>query len=223
MANVLKDLMLEEVSLVDVPANPLASVPLFKRHTEMTDETNYEEVNKTLEAEKVELQKSVDALTQEVADLKKFKEDAEQAAIEKAQEFIEIEGEKIAKSDIPASVLKHLEAVTKEKETQEINKKAEELLPNLPGTIEQRAKLLKSINFDADLLTMLTAADKLFAGKFEEVGKGTNDGDMVDAEKKLEELAKAHAIANNKTYEQGYASVIKTAEGKALYKETLKK
>jgi len=90
MANILKDLELDEVSLVDVPANPLASVPLFKRHTGelMTDQTNWEDVAKGLEADKAALTATVETLTKQVEDLTKAAE-----TIEKADETIDFDGE----------------------------------------------------------------------------------------------------------------------------------
>lgn len=223
MANIIKDLELDEVSLVDVPANPLASVPLFKRHSGENMDINYEDVAKTLEGEKAELITTVDELTKKVEELTKALVDAEKATVEKADEFIDFDGEKVSKSMIPAPVLKRLEEVQKAQETLEINKKADELLPNFKGTVEQRAKLLKSIDFDKELLEMLVAADKLFAGLTEEVGKADVDGSMKEPAEKLEAMAKAYAAENKTTFEKGYAEVMNTAEGKALYKETLRK
>lgn len=223
MANILKDLTLEEISLVDVPANPLASVPLFKRHTgeDMTDNTNWEEVAKALEVEKTDLATQLTDKDAKIEELTKALEDA--AKIEKADDTIDFDGEKISKSLIPAPVLKRLEEVQKAQETLELHKRAEELLPNFKGTLEQRAKLLKSIDFDKELLELLAAADKLFSANYEEVGKSDVEGSMLEPEAKLDKLAKAYAAEKNTTFEKGYAAVIKTAEGKSLYKETLKK
>lgn len=222
MANLLKDLVLDEISLVDVPANPLASVPLFKRHTgeDMTD-TNWEDVAKSLEVEKAALSASVVDLTAKVEELTKSLEDA--TKVEKADEVIEIDGEKISKSLIPAPVLKRLEEVQKAQETLELHKRAEEVLPNFKGTIEQRAKLLKSVDFDKELLELLTAADKLFSINFDEIGKADVDGAMMDPQDKLEKMAKKYAEEKGMTFEKAYAEYLKTDEGKALYKETRKK
>lgn len=222
MANILKDLTLDEISLVDIPANPLASVPLFKRHKEVDmTETNWEEVAKGLEADKATLAEQLKEKEDKIDELTKALEEA--TKVEKADDTIEIDGEKISKSLIPAPVLKRLEEVQKAQETLELHKKADELLPNLKGTVEQRAQLLKSINFDKDLLEILAAADKLFSTNFEEVGKGDAEGSMMDPEAKLNSLAKKYAAENKTTFEKGFAAVIKTPEGKNLYKETLKK
>lgn len=223
MANLLKDLVLDEISLVDVPANPLASVPLFKRHTgdDMTDATNWEDVAKALEVEKADLATQLADKDAKIEELTKALED--NAAIEKADELIDFDGEKIAKSLIPAPVLKKLEEVQKAQETLELHKRAEEVLPNFKGTVEQRAKLLKSVGFDKELLELLTAADKLFSINFEEIGKSDVEGSMLDPKDKLNNMAKAYAAEKGTTFEKGYAEVVKTPEGKALYKETMKK
>ena len=219
MANILKDLELDEVSLVDVPANPLASVPLFKRHTgeDMTDKTNWEEVTKALEVDKETLTKANADLTKEVEELTKAAK-----SIEKADDTIDFDGEKISKSLIPAPVLKRLEDVQKAQEKLELHKRADELLPNFKGTVNQRAKLLKSIDFDEELISLLVAADKLFADSFKEIGKADVDGSMKEPAEKLNELAKFLAAEKKTTFEKGYAAALATPEGKALYKETLK-
>lgn len=218
MANILKDLELDEISLVDVPANPLASVPLFKRHTgeDMTEQTNWEEVAKGLEAEKATLTASVETLTKQVEDLTKATE-----TIEKADDTIDFDGEKISKSLIPAPVLKKLEEVQKAQEKVELEKRTEKLLPNFTGTLDQRAKLLKSIDFDEELVALLVAADLLFAKNFEELGS-KGEQNTTTAKDSLAALVKSYQDANKVTYEQAYAAVAVTKQGKDLILKTYK-
>jgi hypothetical protein len=218
MANILKDLELTEVSLVDVPANPLASVPLFKRHTgeDMTEKTNWEEVAKALEVDKETLTKANADLTTEVEALKKASE-----TVEKADDTIDFDGEKISKSLIPAPVLKKLEEVQKAQEVAEINKRAEQLLPNFTGTLDQRAKLLKSLGEDKELIALLVAADKLFAKNFDELGSKGEQQTMT-AKESLEVMVKSYQKEKNVTYHQAYEAVSKTQAGNELILKTYK-
>ena len=248
--NELLDLELDEVSLVDSPANKSATVALFKRETPMEDEIQTEDellkayndkemgkeddmmedddeeemmegkkpARKSYKAECELLKSEVEALKAQIEELSKKDE-----AVEKADEMIEIDGEKVSKSAIPAPVLKKLEEVEKARAAEELRKRADEVLPNFKGTADQRGKLLKSIGDDQELLEMLRAADKLFEGMMSEVGKSDADGDFGSAQAKLEAMAKAYSAEKGMTYQQGYAAVIKTAEGKALLKETYKK
>jgi len=231
----LTNLELFEVSLVDAGDDPLARVAIFKRAPErdkMTDEElkakelaeqakmEAAQVEKTaLETQVTDLTKSLEEVTKELNDLK-----AETLAKEKPKdEMIEINGTMIAKALIPAPVLKELEDVRKEREVQDLHKRAETLLPNFKGTIEQRGKLLKSVGSDAELLEMLSACDALFATLMSEVGKADIEGSMKEPGEKLNDLAKQYATEKGVTFEKGFSAVIKTAEGKALYNQSNKK
>jgi len=238
--NELLDLQLDEVSLVDSPANVAATVALFKRDTSMTDETK-EDLDKGFpedmeapeeeaaevaaedkpkkkpmkkSAREVELEAEVERLTKALAD----KED-----VTKAEEMIDFGGEMIAKSAIPVAVLKKLEEVQKAQEVAELHKRAETDLPNFKGTVEQRGKLLKSIGGDEELLALLRAADAAFAGLFQEVGKTDVDAGLLTADQKLDQLVKSHQEEKKVDFYKAYAAVIKTAEGKSLLLQTYKK
>lgn len=247
--NELLDLELDEVSLVDSPANKSATVALFKRETPMEDEIQTEdellkayddkkmsedEMEDEMEDDEEEMmgnkkpaRKSYKAenelLKSEIASLQAKIEELSKGAVEKADEMIEVDGEMIAKSSIPAPILKKLEEVEKAQKAEELRKRADEVLPNFKGTADQRGKLLKSIGDDQELIEMLRAADKLFETMMSEVGKSDATGDFGSAEAKIEAMAKAYSAEKGVTFQQGYAAVIKTAEGKALLKETYKK
>lgn len=167
-----------------------------------------------------------EALTQEVETLKARVVELEAEAVTKAapaDEMLEIAGEMVAKSAIPAPVLKKLEEVEKAQEASRLAKRANEVIPNFKGTEDQRSKLIKMVGEDEELIEMLRAADELFASLFGEVGKSSPDGEMMDPADKLNELAKAYAAEKGVSFEKGYAAVIKTTEGKELYKASLKK
>jgi hypothetical protein len=172
----------------------------------------FEEVNKML-LEEIETYKA------KVSEL-------EVAAITKAaptEEMIEVEGQSIAKSAIPAPILKKLEEMQKAVETEALRKRAEEVLPNFKGTADERGKLLKSVGEDENLLTLLKAADAAFAGVYQEVGKTDAANDLKTATEKLNDLVKGfQEDKQEKDFHKAYAAVIKTAQGRALVLETYK-
>jgi hypothetical protein len=221
LANLLTMLNLEELSLVDRPANPLAMAPLYKRHT-----PNGDEMTKLPEDEMV-AKADLDTAKDENEVLRKALIDNDfiitvEGVSKKAPvEQIEVEGEMINKSDIPAPVLKALEAAKVEKAEVALAKKAEELLPNVSK--EHAVKLVKSFADDEDLMEFLSAVDAMFAGTMEELGKADVDGEMSDPQKKLDKMVEAVKADKSVTKEQAYAEVSKTAEGIALINKLYKK
>lgn len=235
MATELTQLDLFEVSLVDAGDDPLAKVTLFKRKdnpnmgiTKPKDdekpETDAEEaMEDAMMAEtKKALEAQVTSLLTEVETLKTKVSELEAEAVVKAlvNDSILIDGEAVLKSAIPALVLKQLEELQKGKEQEDLRKLANEKIPHFKGTADQKAKLIKAVGDDKDLMEMLVAADLLFAPLMAEIGKTNGDKTMKSAEENLEDMTKAYAVEKKTTYEQAYAAVIKTSEGKALLRET---
>ena len=130
--NELKKLKLEELSLVDRPANPMAMAPIFKRDTsngeDMTDDVikMSDEMDKKIKDYMDK--KGVDRKTAEEAMMKSLDEvqrltkalidegyriEADSVEKKAPVEQIEFEGEMVNKADIPAPVLKRLEAMEK--------------------------------------------------------------------------------------------------------------
>ena len=267
MATLLENLELDEVSLVDRPANQEAKIALFKRDTsgeEMTEETAkmsddmkdklkpyldkgmsedeamkaYQMDMKKSEAEEVEapaVEKAAEEEISEVDLLKKENERLRKALIDngfvikaeavekKAEvEMMEIEGEMVAKSDIPAPVLKALEAAAIEKADVELTKRATETLPHFDL---KAAKALLKFDLDDEVMAILMAADKLFEGTMTEFGKSDVDGNFASASDKIDALVKAYMDENNlkkSQYATAYAAVAKTDEGKALIAKSYK-
>lgn len=97
-------------------------------------------------------------------------------------------------------------------------KRANEEIPHLPGTVEVRAKVLKVLQGVEGASEILKAAEAALAKAF--VAQGTTAGaDLNKAEDKLENLAKAHAEAKKVSIEKARAEVLTTPEGAALYAE----
>lgn len=133
-------------------------------------------------------------------------------------EYVEIDGEKVEKSLVPAPVLKALEKAAADiaemqKRAAEVDlaKRGEAELPNLAGTPLAKGRLLAAVADDAEMLQALKSADAAMAKNFEERGHGEQEA--PSAADKLDSLAKAHAAANNVSYETAFAEVTKAGEG----------
>lgn len=266
MPNLLKQLELEELSLVDRPANAQAMVSLFKR------DNSQEEVNK-MDEDKIKAymeekgcgrEEAMKALgyddteksaqdtaeevttegedtlekadSEEVEALKAENERLRKSLIEngfvikadaiekKAEvEMIEVEGEMVAKADIPAPVLKALEAAAIEKADIELTKKAEETLPHFDVAVAK--EVMKSFAEDEAVMAAMLAADKAFEAAMQEFGKSDADGEFATAADKLDALVKAYMDDHNMKkgeYAKAYAAVAKTDDGKALINKSYK-
>ena len=257
MTNILLDLELDELSLVDRPANQAATICLIKRDNTMNleerkayymdkgmseDEALKKAKEDTKKAEEPEVSKSeeevdqgdlflaeVDALKAEVSRLSKALEDNGFAVTEETvakavePEYIEVEGEQIAKSDIPAPVLKALEEAAIEKRMVELRKQAEEILPNFDNEIA--ASLLAHVAKDDAIVEALKAADAAMGASMSEIGEASVKADMLSSSDKLDALVKSYMDENNLAksgYAKAYAAVAKTDEGKALISKLYK-
>ena len=275
MPNLLKNLHLEELSLVDRPANAQAMVSLFKRDnseeeiTKMTEEMEAkvkaymddkgcgrEEAMKALDmdmekaeeaseevAEKAEpefdveaLKADFDRLTAENETLRKGLIEAgyviKADAIEKKAEveMMEVEGEMVVKSDIPAPVLKALEAADVAKREHEIEKADIELTKRAGDTLPHFAtdvakSLVAKFSEDEAIMEALKAADAAFEASMQEFGKSDVDGEFATSADKLDALVKSYMDDNQlkkSDYHKAYAAVAKTDEGKTLINKSYK-
>lgn len=240
----LSDIELEEVSCVDIGANQHADIVLFKRDVYDADvkalsegahgrnaDVTIEELATEVEA----LTKRIETLTAErdaaAAQAEALRKAADAAGfdfidgnfVKRAEpEYIEIDGERIAKSAIPAPVLARLEkqAAEIEKARREAHeaalaKRGAEELPNLAGTPLAKGRLLEAIGNDEQLLKALKAADAAMAGAYVEKGRA-DQHEMLTPEQELDKLAKAHADAKGMSYELAYAAVLETEHGRSL-------
>ena len=259
MPNLLKNLHLEELSLVDRPANAQAMVSLFKRDnseeevTKMTEEMEakvkaymeekgcgrseamksfgYDEAEKAEEtpAEEVEVEETakaeeVNPLEAEVEALKaEIEELNKSASLEKADDMLEVSGEMVSKSDIPAPVLKALESAAIEKADIALTKRAEEALPHFDLAVAK--SLVEKFSDSEEIMVALKAADSAFEASMQEFGKSDVDGEFASSQDKLDALVKSYMDDNQlkkSEYAKAYAQVAKTDEGKSLINKTYK-
>jgi len=259
LPNLLKNLHLEELSLVDRPANAQAMVSLFKRDnseeevTKMTEEMEakvkaymeekgcgrseamksfgYDEAEKAEEtpAEEVEVEETakaeeVNPLEAEVEALKaEIEELNKSASLEKADDMLEVSGEMVSKSDIPAPVLKALESAAIEKADIALTKRAEEALPHFDLAVAK--SLVEKFSDSEEIMVALKAADSAFEASMQEFGKSDVDGEFASSQDKLDALVKSYMDDNQlkkSEYAKAYAQVAKTDEGKSLINKTYK-
>jgi hypothetical protein len=267
MPNLLKQLELEELSLVDRPANAKAMVSLFKRDnsdeeemTETLEKMGYDEDKlkaymeekgcgraEAMEALKMdepeEMEKSeeveideTDVAQAEIDTLKAENERLRKSLIEagyvikaesiekKAEpEYLEYNGEQVNKADIPAVILKALEEAEVAKADAELTKSATESLPHFD--VDVAKSLVAKHADDEAVMNVLKAADSVFAGKMEEVGKSDADGEFASAADALDAMVKSYMDENQmkkSEYAKAYAAVAKTEDGKALINKSYK-
>lgn len=258
MPNLLKQLELEELSLVDRPANKQAMVSLLKRDNS-NGEPMEQEINKMSHDMKEKLKPYMDkGMTEEEAK-KAYEEDmrkaddatAEEIEVERLKaenqflrksliengfiiradsvekkaepEYMEYEGEKINKADIPTPILKALEAAEIAKVDAELTETAKESLPNFDVNVAKT--LVKSFIKDEAVMEALKGADAFFAGSMEELGKSDASGEFAKASDKLDALVKSYMDDNKmkkSQYAIAYAEVAKTDEGRALINKSYK-
>lgn len=225
MTTELYNLELDEVSLVMAGDDPLAKVAIIKcRDSEKEKELLME--TKDLEDKIAELEGSVAKLQADNEALRGvvikegYKITAEGIEKSAPEEMIEVEGEMVAKSAIPAPVLKALEAAEVAKRDAELTTKAKETLPNFDEAV---AKSFMGMDLSEDLLQALVAADALFGKMTEEVGETQTESTMKSAQEKLDDLVAKTASENGINKYAAYEQVAKTKEGKALITALYKK
>ncbi len=288
---------LEELSLVDIPANAQAMVSLFKRDNSVEENTKmkYKETDtKKMEYDLAYAQQMADAANAQVAEMMAVEQDkaAEVAedklrldemelarletdrlnteareadrkasetlmlegttgmdeAMKRENEFlrkglidngyvitkdeikkksevetIEVGGEMVAKSDIPAVVLKALEDAKFEKADAELTKSATEILPHFD--LDVAKSLINKFSDEENIIEALKAADAAFGSTMEEFGKSDSGEEFSSASDKLDSIVKSYMEENKlkkSDFAKAYAIVAKTDEGKDLINKTYK-
>jgi len=192
-------------------------------------EIDTEEVAEEVTEEVNPLQAEVDELKAENESLRKglieegyiIKADAIEKKAE--VEMMDIEGEMVVKSDIPAPVLKALEAASLEKADIELTKRAGEALPHFATDVAK--SLVAKFYEDEAIMEALKAADAAFEAAMKEFGKSDVDGEFATSADKLDSLVKSYMDENQlkkSEYAKAYAAVAKTESGKSLINKSYK-
>lgn len=250
MPNLLKQLELEELSLVDRPANAQAMVSLYKR------DNNPEEINKMDEEMealiKAYMEKNSVTKEDAIIALSKFSEVQEEVETLKSENemlrkglidngytikadsiekkdvpvMIEVGGEQINKADLPEAVIKALESAEIEKADVALTKRAKEVLPHFDSVVAKSLLSVVDKMDDAEIvLQALQAADKAFEDTMREFGKNEVESDFNNSTEELDSLVTKYMDDNKLTKSQraiAYAAVAKTDAGKALINKSYK-
>lgn len=204
---------------------------------ETEDEMDLKELEKRLddlEQENASFKAQNDALTKALADNGfTVSGEGEEITVEKrddSDDYIEVEGEMVLKSAVPAPLLKKLERtegevaeLRKERDQKAIEKRASEELPNLTGEVSVKADIIKALDGIEDeesreaAFGILKAADEATHALLIEKGRAPGSHDADSPEAKIEALAKRY-------YEEGKypdlvtarAEVTTSPEGRAI-------
>lgn len=184
-----------------------------------------------LEAANKRLESSVDALVKSLETEGYVVQIADEAVTvekRKAEDYIEIGGETILKTALPASVLSviskqadELAAVNKKLEAEELTKRVTAEIPHLSGDAAVKGAVLKAIDAIADE-TVRKAARAMLKGANAVASKLTREFGAVapqetDAMTELNKMAEDFAAEKKVTFAKAFAEVTKTGRGAELF------
>jgi hypothetical protein len=183
-----------------------------------------EAANKRLEASRDALVKSLETegYVVQIAD------DAVTVEKRKAEDYIEVSGEAVLKSALPASVLAmiskqagELAEVTKKLEAEELVKRVSAEIPHLSGAPAMKGAVLKAIDAITDdevrkaAHAMLKGANTLASKLTREFG--TVAPEETDAMSELNKMAEDYAVEKKVTFAKAFAEVTLTGRGAELF------
>lgn len=238
------NLVVEEVSLVDEPANPGAQVTMYKRSKDKEDlNMTKEELSKLfaealapINQEIASLQKSIGEIqksdTEKMTEEEKAKaekEAADEEAAEKSEKKADEDLKKAldAKEDVIKEMTskqvvleKAIKEVTSQLEKAQLEKEVESVFKNLPGDTDSKVELLKLAKGNEKVMELLTKADNLTSKSLGEIGTDSQakskDSDIF--EKGLSEYMKTNNLTSRTA---ATVKFLDTSEGRDLYKKSL--
>lgn len=183
-----------------------------------------EAANKRLEASRDALVKSLEGegYVVQIAD------DAVTVEKRKPEDYIDVAGEAVLKSALPASVLAmiskqagELAEVTKKLEAEELVKRVSAEIPHLSGAPAMKGAVLKAIDAIADdevrkaAHAMLKGANTLASKLTREFG--TVAPEETDAMSELNKMAEDYAVEKKVTFAKAFAEVTRIGRGAELF------
>ena len=184
-----------------------------------------------LEAANKRLEGSVDALVKSLESEGYVVQIADAAVTvekRKAEDYIEVGGERVLKSALPASVLSviskqadELAVVNKKLEAEELTKRVTAEIPHLAGDAVTKGAVLKAIDAIADE-AVRKAAHAMLKGANAVASKMTREFGTVapqetDAMTELNKMAEDYAAEKKVTFAKAFAEVTKTGRGAELF------
>lgn len=183
-----------------------------------------EAANKRLEASRDALVKSLEGegYVVQIAD------DAVTVEKRKPEDYIDVAGEALLKSALPASVLAmiskqagELAEVTKKLEAEELVKRVSAEIPHLSGAPAMKGAVLKAVDAIADdevrkaAHAMLKGANTLASKLTREFG--TVAPEETDAMSELNKMAEDYAVEKKVTFAKAFAEVTRIGRGAELF------
>lgn len=184
-----------------------------------------------LEAANKRLEASRDALVKSLEGEGYVVQIADEAVIvekRKPEDYIDVAGEPVLKSALPASVLAmiskqagELAEVTKKLEAEELVKRVSAEIPHLAGAPAMKGAVLKAIDAIADVEVrkaahaMLKGANTLASKLTREFG--TVAAEETDAMSELNKMAEDYAVEKKVTFAKAFADVTRTGRGAELF------
>ena len=183
-----------------------------------------EAANKRLEASRDALVKSLEGegYVVQIAD------DAVTVEKRKPEDYIDVAGEAVLKSALPASVLAmiskqagELAEVTKKLEAEELVKRVSAEIPHLSGAPAMKGAVLKAVDAIADdeirkaAHAMLKGANTLASKLTREFG--TVAPEETDAMSELNKMAEDYAVEKKVMFAKAFAEVTRTGRGAELF------
>lgn len=184
-----------------------------------------------LEAANKRLAASVDALAKSLEGegfVVQIADDAVTVEKRKPEDYIEVGGEMVLKSALPASVLdviskqaSDLAEITKKLEAEELTKRVSAEIPHLSGDAGTKGAVLKALDAISDE-AVRKAAHAMLKGANAVASKLTREFGTVaveenDAMAELNKMAEAHAAEKKVTFAKAFAEVTKTGRGAELF------
>ncbi len=184
-----------------------------------------------LEAANKRLEGSVDALVKSLESEGYVVQIADEAVTvekRKAEDYIEVGGEMVLKSALPASVLSviskqadELAAVNKKLEAEELTKRVTAEIPHLAGDAVTKGAVLRAIDAIADE-AVRKAAHAMLKGANSVASKMTREFGTVapqetDAMTELNKMAEDYSAEKKVTFAKAFAEVTKTGRGAELF------
>ena len=184
-----------------------------------------------LEAANKRLEGSVDALVKSLETEGYVVQIAAEAVTvekRKAEDYIDVAGDLVLKSALPASVIAmiskqagELAEVTKKLDAEELVKRVSAEIPHLSGAPAMKGAVLKAVDAITDDETrkaahaMLKGANSLASKLTREFG--TVAPEETDAMTELNKMAEAHAAEHKVTFAKAFADVTRTGRGAELF------
>lgn len=217
--------------------DPQAEKRLSELITKRNDTMNWEQIAKEAQAQVTKLTGEL-ATAQAAVTTEKARADAAEASVstekaaheatkktltEATDEVISVEGEEVRKSVVGDGQFRVVKLLQSQAATATFKSRAQAEISHLPGTLDEKAAVLKAIDAQPEevkktLTTIVTAAEKMLAGGFEMIGVGDDGKPVSTAKARGDFIAKVAEIKKRDECPEHVAMQTARAEHPDLFK-----